>query len=69
MSDIGKYLDLLLDLDIEFSTYWFTDGLDKTKIAVTLTEGDRNVEGYTRFYTDFNFNLKDGSFVGVGIYE
>lgn len=64
-TDREKIIELFTELGIGFKI-----GKEETvnKDAIICQEGDEKVDGYSRFYTQFNF-AEDGKFIDMGIWE
>ena len=63
MKDIDKFFNLFDEFGIEYK-----EDIQEFQTVITCVEGVEKVEGYYRFFTDFEFG-KTGNFVVMGVYE
>ena len=72
MNDLHRFLALMDDFGVEYKISLcppihyipFSAG----GYTVRMSQGDRNVDGYSFFFTEFNFST-DGSFQEMGAWE
>jgi hypothetical protein len=64
MTDIEKLRGLLSDFGVEFE-----ERDEDFYRYVTCTEGGHKVDGYSMFYTEFQFDKDTGRFIGMGAWE
>lgn len=64
ISDIEKVYNLFKELEIGFVIEWHHEDF----VIIDCCEGNKNIDGYFGFFTDFYFDL-DGNFEYMGAWE